>query len=105
MEAIKRGQVQCNQERPKPGRHVRPGDVLVVEKGALRFELTVLALSGRRGSATVAQTLYAETAQSIAARQAAAAQRRAERESAPRAPLTRPDKHARERIRRLIGKA
>ncbi len=104
VDAIKQGRVQCNKERPKPSRMVRVGDQLKITKGTLEFEIVVAALSDQRGPASVAQTLYQESATSQERRAKQAAERRAQRLSAPSPPQTRPDKHARQRIRRLLGK-
>lgn len=104
VDAIKKGQVRLGGERAKPGRGLRIGERLQVQKGELSFDVEVMALSDRRGPAREAQQLYRETDASRAAREAAAAQRRAARLSAPTPPPGRPDKHARKRIRRLLGK-
>lgn len=104
VDAIKQGRVLCNRERPKPSRMVRVDDQLKISKGALEFEIAVVALSDQRGPASIAQTLYQESVASQERRTSQAAERRAQRLSAPSPPQTRPDKHARQRIRRLLGK-
>jgi ribosome-associated heat shock protein Hsp15 len=75
-DAVDGGKVRLNGERVKPARSVKPGDTLDIDNGSTEWEVDVLALSETRGSATVAQTLYAETAQSIARRQQKAEQRK-----------------------------
>ena len=70
--AVDNGKVRANEERVKPSRNLKTGDVLQIDNGSTRWEVTVLALSDVRGSATMAQTLYAETAASIAASAATA---------------------------------
>jgi len=67
--AVDGSKVRLNGERVKPARNVNPGDVLAIDNGATEWEVTVRALAEMRGSATVAQTLYEETPQSIARRQ------------------------------------
>ncbi|MDP9261282.1 MAG: RNA-binding S4 domain-containing protein, partial [Actinomycetota bacterium] len=52
------------------------GDTVVVTVRTVRQTVSVTGLSDRRASAAVAATLYAETAQSIAAREQAALERR-----------------------------
>ncbi len=84
----------------KPSRPVRVGDVLEIDRGEEHFELEVLALSARRGSATEAQKLYRESPGSIERRAAESARRRAERAGFS-APATKPDKRARRLIRAL----
>ena len=104
LDAIKHGQVECNGDRPKPSRLVRVGDRLRIKRGEEQFEIAVLGLSEQRGPASLAQQLYAESEDSRQAREAALASRRAARLSAPLPPPQRPDKHARQNIRRLLGK-
>lgn len=58
-ERIEAGGVRLNgQPSRKPGRSVRPGDVLVLSAHGRVQSLEVLALGTRRGPATEAQTLY-----------------------------------------------
>lgn len=70
------GRVQVNGQPAKPARELKPGDMLLIRQGPVQRELRVLGISPFRGPAPVAQQLYAETPQSIAAREAAAARRR-----------------------------
>lgn len=84
----------------KASKLVHAGDVLVVQRGEERFELRVLGLSAARGPASVAQTLYAETDEGRARREADAARRRDER-AGYQAPESRPNKKARRLIRAL----
>ena len=76
-ETVDRGRVEVNGQVAKPSRELRPGDRLLLRSdGGVRRELTVLALSLQRGPAPVAQSLYEESLQSVAAREQAALQRR-----------------------------
>ncbi len=75
-EAIERGKVKINGERCKPARHVRRGDLLDIDNGSTEWQVKVLALSDKRGSATIARELYAETEQSVQRREAHAEQRK-----------------------------
>jgi ribosome-associated heat shock protein Hsp15 len=77
VDAIKGGRVSINGQRVKPSRDVRVGDRLEYSNGPIQTALVVRALSSRRGPATEAATLYDETAESIARREAHIAQRRA----------------------------
>lgn len=99
-QAIETGKVEVDGQRPKVSRAVRAGDVLRVSRGEETFEVTVLALASKRGSAAVAQTLYCESDASKAAREEARAMRAAAR-TGYEAPQTRPDKRARRLIRAL----
>lgn len=99
-QAIEHGQVEINGAACKPSRPMHIGDRLRVRRGEESFEIEVLALSGKRGSAAVAQTLYRESESSRLAREAAREQRRAER-AGYQAPPGKPDKRARRLIRAL----
>ncbi|HSD37893.1 MAG TPA: RNA-binding S4 domain-containing protein [Rhodocyclaceae bacterium] len=79
-DAVDGGHVQVNGTRIKPARNVRPGDCIHLVLGEQRWELIVQAVAERRGSATIARTLYEETPESIAARVARAEARKVEYE-------------------------
>ncbi|MDB5813668.1 MAG: RNA-binding protein [Rhodocyclales bacterium] len=81
-EAVDGGHVQVNGTRIKPSRAVRPGERVQVVIGEQSWELIVLAVADKRGPASVARTLYEETAESIAARLARIEARRQEHEPA-----------------------
>lgn len=68
-EAIKGGKVTINGNRAKPSRDVEVGDVVVLRQGVDQKTVHVLALSDKRGPATVAQLLYQETEESIEKRE------------------------------------
>ena len=67
-EAIAAGKVEVNEERVKPAKPIGLGDSVSVRLGPYLHVVTVRGLSERRGPATVAATLYEETAESVAAR-------------------------------------
>lgn len=73
-EAVAGGKVEVNGERAKPAKAVKPGDEVRVRLGPYEHTLMVRALSERRGPASVAQTLYEETAASREGRERLAAQ-------------------------------
>jgi ribosome-associated heat shock protein Hsp15 len=102
-EAINGGHVQLNGSRPKPARPVQEGDKLIIRKGSEEFRITVLALSGKRGPASVAQQLYQESEESIQRREELREQRRLQAAAMPR-PAKRPDKKGRRKIIRFINK-
>lgn len=79
-DAVDGGKVRLNGERIKPARSVKPGDRLDIDNGSTEWEVVVDALAEKRGSASVAQTLYTETEKSIAERQRKAEQRKLFRE-------------------------
>ena len=67
-EAIAGGKVLVSGDRPKPAKLLQEGDEVRVRLGPYEHTVRVRALSERRGPASVAATLYEETADSIAAR-------------------------------------
>jgi ribosome-associated heat shock protein Hsp15 len=73
-EAVAGGKVDVNGERAKPAKPIRPGDEIRLRLPPYEHIVMVRALADRRGSATVAQTLYDETAESRAERERLAAQ-------------------------------
>ena len=96
-QAIDGGKVDLNGAGCKPSKAVHVGDRLQIGRGEERLEVVVLALSEQRGPASVAQTLYRETEESLAAREAMRAQRKLGAAGLLRPP-TRPDKQARRQI-------
>lgn len=68
-EAIKGGRVHVNGARVKPGKAAVAGQRITINKAPQRFEIEILAVSDKRGNFTLAQTLYRETADSIAQRE------------------------------------
>ncbi len=67
--AIEGGRVQVNGDRVKRAKSIKRGDQVRIRQGTFEYQLEVRELSERRGSATVAATLYDETAESLAARE------------------------------------
>jgi len=99
-EAISGGKVHLNGYRVKPGRALKPGDSLRIQRGEQEYVIDVVELSTRRGPATIAQTLYQETEESRNQREQIATQRKLEHEqNATRE--RRPDKRQRRRIVRF----
>lgn len=75
-DAVEGGKVQLNGLRVKPAKDVKVGDTVAIQLAEAHFTVVVTGIAEKRGSATVAQTLYAETAESAAARQAQREQRK-----------------------------
>jgi ribosome-associated heat shock protein Hsp15 len=98
--AIEAHKIEVSAQPGKPATPLHAGDVLRIARGEERFEVLVLALSTKRGSAKVAQTLYSETDESRIAREVERERRRMEA-TGYRAPLSKPDKRARRLIRAL----
>ena len=97
-QAIDGGRIDLNDGSCKPAKAVQVGDLFRINRGEERLEVEVLALSEKRGPASVAQALYRESEASVAARETAKAQRKL---LGVMAPPGRPDKHARRELRRL----
>ena len=92
------GRVSVNGLAAKPAREVRAGDLLLLRQGPVQRTLEVRGVSAQRGSAPVAQLLYAETADSLAARAAAAERRRMGVEPADSLAEGRPTKRDRRQL-------
>ena len=75
-DAVVAGHVHLNGARVKPAKDVHVGDSLEVRIGTVHWTVAVRALNDKRGPASVAATLYEETADSIAARERQQAERR-----------------------------
>jgi ribosome-associated heat shock protein Hsp15 len=68
QQAVVAGRVHLNGERTKPAHQLKAGDRVVVRVNEWRWEVTVKALSERRGPAEEARKLYDETQASRAER-------------------------------------
>jgi ribosome-associated heat shock protein Hsp15 len=75
-DAVKGGRVELGGARVKAAKEVGIGDELRITIGQTRRTVIVRGISDKRGPAPVAQTLYEETPDSVAAREAAAEARR-----------------------------
>ena len=94
------GKVHLNDQRTKPSKEVKTGDQIRLWQGWDEKTVQVIAVSGRRGSATVAQALYVETAESVRAREENTARRKAEQAGQPDS-SNRPTKKQRRQIHRF----
>lgn len=100
--AVEGGKVQVNGIRVKPAKEIRSGDTLGISIGPGRWVVVVRGLADKRGPADFAKTLYEETAESCAARQALREQAKLAVEPG-RAIHGRPTKRDRRRLDRLGG--
>jgi ribosome-associated heat shock protein Hsp15 len=101
-DAIDKGHVRIDGAAVKPARDVRVGDLVEIGIEHVVWQVEVLGVCDVRGPASVAQTLYAETGDSKAKRQAEQERRRTYRE--PAAALHgRPTKRDRRTIDKLSG--
>ena len=102
-QAIELGRVLVAGERAKRARLVRIGDDVVVRHPPFERAVVVRGVSDKRGPASVAVTLYEESAESLAAREKLAAQLRATGASAVRTVKGPPSKKDRRDLDRLRG--
>lgn len=102
-EEIGKGRVTINGQAIKASRDVRPGDTVALRQGQVPRTVVVRALSNMRGPAPVAQLLYEETAESIAAREQAQEMRRLAPEPSATLQEGRPTKRDRRNIDRMQG--
>ncbi len=95
---IGKGRISVNTQSAKPSREVRVGDHIELRQGPLVRCVVVMGLSESRGPAPAAQALYAETEESIAAREKAARERRESPEPALAIDQGRPTKRDRRQL-------
>ena len=98
--AIETGKVEIDGQTLKASRLIKIKDQLHIARSNELFEITILAISEKRGSATVAQTLYLESELSRIKREAERERRKMEN-AGYQAPPTKPDKRARRLINAL----
>ncbi|GAB2728577.1 RNA-binding S4 domain-containing protein [Melaminivora jejuensis] len=101
VEEIGRGRVTVNGQNAKAARELRVGDTVALRQGHTARTVVVRGLSNMRGPAAVAQLLYYETAESIAAREQAMLARRLAPEPADDLQGGRPTKRDRRDMDRL----
>ena len=97
-EEIGKNRVQVNGDVAKASREVKVGDTVALRQGSLQRTVSVRGISGQRGPAPVAQQLYEETLESVAAQAAAREQRRLGSEPALSIEQGRPTKRERRNL-------
>jgi ribosome-associated heat shock protein Hsp15 len=102
-EEIGKGRIKINGQVAKASRDVKAGDTIELLRTGLVTTLEVLQVSEQRGSAPLAQALYAETAESIAAREKAQEIRRFTHEPAAAMSQGRPTKRDRRSLDEARG--
>ena len=98
-EAISGGKVHINKQRTKPGKEVKAGALLSINKDGLNWEITIIGLSNQRRPAKEAVLLFEETAVSFTKRQQQLIIQREQRELLP---FTGHDHKPNKKDRRLI---
>ncbi|TNC80315.1 MAG: ribosome-associated heat shock protein Hsp15 [Oleiphilus sp.] len=99
-DAIEGGKAHYNGQRSKPGKLVEVGATIKVRQGWFDKVVIVRSLSDKRQTASIAQTLYEETPESIASREQQLQERKALAATRPM-PLKRPNKRDRRMIHRF----
>lgn len=90
----------AGRQRPKVSKEIAVGDVLEIRRGWGTQVVEVTGLSEQRGNATAAAALYAETPESIEAREVERARRRME-QAGLKVPPKRPSKRDRRELAKL----
>ncbi|MDE2459938.1 MAG: RNA-binding protein [Gammaproteobacteria bacterium] len=98
--AVAGGKVHVNSARVKPAHALHMGDTLAITRAGDRWEITVQGLAVKRGPASEAQRLYAESAASRELRARHAELRKLAAFASPASPR-RPDKKSRRLIHRF----
>ncbi len=100
-EAVDGGKVHLNGQRSKPGKMVRIGSRLAINKNGLEWDIEVAVLPAQRRPASEAQTFYNEDPASRERRFNATAERRAARAATPLQTASKPNKRERRLIHRF----
>jgi len=103
VDEIGKHRVQVNGDTVKPAREVKVGDTVSVRQGQVSRTVWVRGLSAQRGPAPVAQKLYEETPESIAAHAVARDRRHFAREPALSIEQGRPTKRERRNLDHAAG--
>lgn len=91
---VQGGKVHYNGQRSKASKTVEVGALLSIRQGDVVLEVTIEAISGHRGGAPIAQTLYKETQKSITKREEYQVLRKLSLQNAPH-PDRKPNKKER----------
>ena len=97
-DAIKGGKIHLNGQRFKPSHNAEVGHTIRIKKESIEQTIIIKELSGRRGPATVAQTLYEETQESLELREKRTQERKAVFAGMPQHTVRRPSKKDRRKI-------
>ena len=95
---IGKGRIFVNGQAAKPSRELREGDSIDLRQAEIVRTVVVRALGRMRGPASVAQTWYEETVESVERRLAAAARRKEQPEPALAIESGRPTKRDRRQL-------
>ena len=102
-EAINGGKIHVDGQRAKPGKTVRPGLRMTIQKDSLSWEIEIKAVAKQRRPAVEAALLYEESEASRLRRQEQVRERRESGQQGADA-SNRPSKRDRRMIHRFTGK-
>jgi len=97
-EAVKGGKVHLNNQRVKPSHTTEIGYTIRIKKESIEQTIIIKQLSSKRGPASIAQTLYEETEESIELREKRNQERKAIYAGMPQYAARRPSKKDRRKI-------
>lgn len=103
-DAVSGGKVHLNGQRVKPGRAVKIGDRMTIQKENGAYEITVKGINKTRRPAKEAVLTYDESEQSRQKREQEQQMKKLASASRP-VPRGRPGKHEREQLRRFKQKS
>lgn len=95
---IQKNRVEVNEQVAKPSRELKVGDKVTLRQGPVTKTVVVNALMPMRGPAPLAQTMYQETAESVAMNLAQRQERRLAPEPAHSIEQGRPTKRERRQL-------
>ncbi len=98
-EAVSGGKVHLNKQRTKPGKEIKAGMSLTINKEGLSWDIQILNIAKQRKPAKEAVLLYEETPESHEKRQKQLKQQREQRELFP---ISGQDHKPNKKERRLI---
>jgi ribosome-associated heat shock protein Hsp15 len=101
---VEQGKIKVEGQKCKPSRNIAVGNQISIKKNDQIWVVNVLELAEKRGSATVAQSLYEETEDSIQQREATLLLKKMEFHSAPK-PDKRPTKKQRRDIKNFKSRS
>lgn len=101
VEAINGGHVHLNQQRAKPGKEVRIGSQVTINKDGLEWAIEILVLPKQRRPASEAAGFYSESETGKLKRQTVIEERKLQRLAAPVQTPGRPTKRDRRLIHRF----
>ena len=104
-DAVEGGKVHLNGQRTKPGKDVRIGSQLSINKDGLEWHVEIAVLPKQRRPAAEARNFYTEDEDSIKRRETALADLRAARKATPLQTAGKPTKRDRRLIHRFKARS